>query len=325
MKNSMTMQALVGIFALGLGTAMAAPETARPVDPSQPARPGAIGGAATGTTGTTGTKGTGTTGAGPGTTAPGTAGTDTTTGNPHGNMGVPPSAPAGTTASTLSPAESKSAKRILTDIHNVNALEITLGRLAQQKAESQTIKDYAQQLITDHESADRKVLDFANTNNILLTANMPATAAPGTTASDAGTRTGTMGTTGTGTTAGANPAATTGNTPATAGTTPGAASDAGRASDASLTELDAAGRRAVTKLEKLEGAKFEKAFLTEMVKGHSKTLGKLKGAEKQAKNTELKTLLGDLRTSVQMHLDRAKELQRGGSASLDSAQPARPL
>ena len=58
-----------------------------------------------------------------------------------------------------------------------------------------------------------------------------------------------------------------------------------------------------------------------MVRGHQKTLGKLKGAEKSAKNAELKALLGDISASVQMHLDKAKELQRAGTASLQTCAP----
>jgi predicted outer membrane protein len=303
MNKRIVMQALAGVFALGVGTALAGPETTKPADPAQPMRPSA------GTTAPTPT---------PVPPPPSPTGT---TGSPHGTMGTPPatgtttatSAPAG---GTLTPSEQKQAKKVLNDIHNVNALEITLGRLAQQKAESQAIKDYAQMLVTDHESADKKVMDFANANSIMLSANVSGTGQPST-ATDAGTRagmgpaaTGAQGATGTArTTAGTNPAAGTGNSPATAGAVP-------PTTDVPPLELAPADRSKVAKLEKLEGTKFEKAFLTEMVKGHQKTLGKLKGAEKSAKNAELKALLGDISTSVQMHLDKAKELQRAGSASL---------
>ena len=310
MNKRFAMQALAGVFALGVGTAVAAPETTRPADPSQPTRPSA------GTTAPTPTPTPGSPTATPG----------TTTGSPSGTMGSPP--PTGTAGSTvaapagtMSAKESKQAKRVLTDIHNVNALEITLGRLAQTKAESQPVKDYAQMMITEHEAADKKVMDFANANNIMLSSMSSTTTTRGT---DAATRTGmgpgatgAHGATGTGTagtTAGTNPAAGTGNTPSTA-TPP--------TSDVTPVELTAADQRTVSKLEKLEGAKFEKAYLTEMVRGHQKTLGKLKGAEKSAKNAELKALLGDISSSVQMHLDKAKELQRAGSASLGSTNVPR--
>jgi predicted outer membrane protein len=304
MNKRISMQALAGVFALGVGTAMAGPEATRPADPAQPMRPSA------GSTAPTPT---------PTPPAP-TPSPGTTTGSPSGTLGAPP--PTGTAGTTvaapagvpLTDKESKQAKKVLTDIHNVNALEITLGRLAQQKAESQSIKDYAQMLVTDHEAADKKVMDFASANNIMLTSlSSTTTTTTTTTTTRTGTgpaATGAQGTTGTATTtAGTNPAAGTGNTPATA-TPP--------TSDITPIELTAADQRTVTKLEKLEGIKFEKAFLTEMVRGHQKTLGKVKGAEKSAKNAELKALLGDISASVQMHLDKAKELQRAGSASLGS-------
>jgi len=282
------MQALAGVLALGVGTALAGPETTKPADPSQPMRPSA------GTTVPTPTP--------PPPSPTGTTGTTTAT-----------SAPAGV---TLTASEQKQAKRVLNEIHNVNALEITLDRLAQQKAESQAIKDYGQMLVTDHESADKKVMDFATTNNIMLSANVLGTTGQPGTATDVGTRagmgpgaTGAQGATGTAkTTAGTNPAVGTGNSPAAGAVPP--------TTDVPPLELAPADQSKVAKLEKLEGAKFEKAFLTEMVKGHQKTLGKLKGAEKSAKNAELKALLGDISTSVQMHLDKAKELQRAGTASL---------
>ena len=301
MNKRIAMQALAGVFALGVGTAMAAPEATRPADPAQPTRPSAGSPAPIPT---------------PPPPAPTTV-PGTTTGSPSGTLGAPPpTGTAGTTVAapveTLSAKESKQAKRVLTDIHNVNALEITLGRLAQQKAESQSIKDYAQMLVTDHEAADKKVLDFATANNIMLTSlSSTTTTTTTTTTTRTGTgpaATGTQGATGTATTtAGTNPAAGTGNTPATA-TPP--------TSDVTPIELTAADQRTVAKLEKLEGTKFEKAYLTEMVRGHQKTLAKVKGAEKSAKNAELKALLGDISASVQMHLDKAKEIQRAGSASL---------
>ena len=317
-----TLHTLAGVLALGVGTASAAGPEGKPVDPTRPAAT-RTNPPAEPTPGTTT----------PGTTAPGTTGTpgsvvnDTAraperspagTGEVPGTTGQPPGAPsAGTTVDTatgtaaLSPAESRSAKQVLTEIHKVNTKEIALGRLAQTKAESQAVKDYAQQLVSDHESADKKVMDFATSKNIMLATTVGTVREQPTTATDVGVRTGT-GTTGTAT-------ATTGTGAGVAtGSTTASATDANAGAD----QLDPEGRRVYSKLDKLEGPKFEKAFLTEMVRGHSKTLAKVKGAEKRAQNAELKLLLGDISGSVQMHLDKAKELQRGGSASLEVPGPA---
>ena len=41
MNKRILMQALAGVFALGVGTALAGPETTKPADPAQPMRPSA--------------------------------------------------------------------------------------------------------------------------------------------------------------------------------------------------------------------------------------------------------------------------------------------
>ena len=280
-------------------------------------------GSATGNTGTTPTPTTGP-------TFPRPTGTANT--NPHdpgraeagtgtaGTVNDPSMRPAGA-PSSLNPKESKTATRILNDLHKTNAKEIALGRLAQDRATTASVKEYAQMLVTDHESADKKVMDFAQANAITLTSatttrreqpttatdtglRRPATTTPGAgAATDTATTTGTTGTMGTRTSPGA-----------VAGTSaPGTAG--GSVSDQSPTmELDPEARRTMAKLEKLEGTKFEKAFLTEMVRGHARTAAKLKAAERQTKSTELQTLLGDIRTSVEGHLEKAKAIQKGGAS-----------
>jgi predicted outer membrane protein len=214
------------------------------------------------------------------------------------------------TTMALTEKEAKAAKPVLQDVHKVNQLEIALGNLALQKATSQSVKDYATMMVTEHQAADKKVMDFANANNIMLTTNMPATREAPTTATDPTMRPPA------GTTAGL-PSPATATPPAPGAAAPPAGTPGSAASDAAPVttpmELDAQGKRTLAKLEKLEGVKFEKAYLTDMVNGHKKTAAKLKTAEKRAQNPDLKTLIGDLRTSVETHLEKAKELQKAGS------------
>jgi predicted outer membrane protein len=215
------------------------------------------------------------------------------------------------TTIALTEKEAKAAKPVLQDVHKVNQLEITLGNLALQKATSQSVKDYATMMVTEHQAADKKVIDFANANNIMLATTMPATRElPPTTATDPTMRPPA------GTTAGL-PSPATATPPVPGAAAPPAGTPGSAASDAAPVtapaELDAQGKRTLTKLEKLEGVKFEKAYLTDMVNGHKKTAAKLKAAEKRAQNPELKTLIGDLRTTVETHLEKAKELQKAGS------------
>jgi predicted outer membrane protein len=218
------------------------------------------------------------------------------------------------TTISLTDKEARAAKPVLQDIHKVNQLEIALGNLATEKATSQSVKDYAQMLVTDHQAADKKVMDFANANNIMLATMMPATReqAPST-ATDPAMRP-PAGTTAGVPTPSVPGAPTPGAAAPPAGTPGGAASDASPMAAAQPAELDAQGKRTLAKLEKLEGVKFEKAYLTQMVNGHAKTAAKLKTAEKRAQNPELKTLVGDIRATVETHLEKAKELQKAGSS-----------
>jgi predicted outer membrane protein len=208
--------------------------------------------------------------------------------------------------------EKQQAQRTLADLHKVNTLEITLGRLAQDKAQTPAIKEYAQLLVTDHESADKKVVDFATAHDLVIT-SAASLREPAMTATDTGLRR----------PATATPGAVAGTTaPGTAGPgtaapgTPAPGSAAGSVSDQSPSGpvLDAEGRRTLARLEKLEGTKFEKQFLTEMVRGHQKTLTKIKSAERRAQSPQLQSLLGELRTSVESHLTKAREIQKGSAS-----------
>jgi predicted outer membrane protein len=225
--------------------------------------------------------------------------------------------------------EKQLAQRTLADLHQVNIVEITLGRLGQDKAQSPAIKEYAQQLVTDHESAEKKVRDFATAHDLVIASAaslrepaMPATDTglrrPSTTTPGAGAGsapatagTGAPGTTSTGGLPG-TPGAPAGTPGAVAGTS-APAIPGGSVSDQSPAGpvLNAEGRRTLTRLEKLEGVKFEKQFLTAMVSGHQKTLAKLRSAERRAQTPALQSLLGELRTSVESHLEKARNIQKG--------------
>ncbi|HEY0708848.1 MAG TPA: DUF4142 domain-containing protein [Polyangia bacterium] len=252
---------------------------------------------------------------------------------------------------TLSARDAKKAEKIVRELHKTNELEVTLASLARERASSEAVKSYAKELVDTHQAADKKVLAYAQTHGVAagLSAlpGMPseATVAPttgaaavpapagaatgqvnsnrvasaGNTAVNAGTPTGTTSPTGHGT------GLPTPNAPTITGNTTRAADpNAGRAvpapSDAMAMPaptLDAEGRRHLAKLEKLEGAAFDKQFLTMMVQGHSKALAKMKAFSKdKALDTELSSLLSETQTMVEGHLTKAKELQRAGTSSL---------
>ncbi len=53
-------------------------------------------------------------------------------------------------------------------IHHINQKEIQLSKMAQDKSQSQQVKELAQHMITDHQNADRKVTDLAEAQNVKL-------------------------------------------------------------------------------------------------------------------------------------------------------------
>jgi predicted outer membrane protein len=286
----------------------------------------------------------------PGSTAPGTVAPT----NPSATAGILNEHDIPGKAQTLSPKEARAAQKAVQDLHKVNKLEIALGALAQDRATSEPIRAYAKELVEAHQASDKKLADFAANHGFALAsgpalatkevlpagtdtpvpervpgAAMPSGDRPGGTVAGAGTGTGK---TGSGTTAGTvTSPATTGTRPPPATTTPAAGTTPPEgtmggskvASDSSVPpDLDAEGRRTLAALQRLDGEKFDRQFLTTMVRGHSKTLGEIKGFEKSQKNTEIAALLSDARTMVEHHLDRAKALQRGGSVDNGGAGAA---
>ncbi|OFZ22792.1 MAG: hypothetical protein A2X94_11850 [Bdellovibrionales bacterium GWB1_55_8] len=57
---------------------------------------------------------------------------------------------------------------VLNEIHHLNQKEIEMARLVQTKAQSPELKEYARTIVTDHEKADKRVMDLAKSQNLEL-------------------------------------------------------------------------------------------------------------------------------------------------------------
>lgn len=77
--------------------------------------------------------------------------------------------------------------------------------------------------------------------------------------------------------------------------------------DAEKAEMDA-DHATMEKLKTLDGAVFDREYLTAMVDGHARTLAKIDAALGAVSDPKLKALLGKVKPTVQKHLDRAKAL-----------------
>jgi putative membrane protein len=63
-------------------------------------------------------------------------------------------------------------------------------------------------------------------------------------------------------------------------------------------------------IKTLKGADFDKEFLNMMVQGHEKVLAKVDSLSSSMQNTDLQTMLKDLKPALQKHADQARDLQK---------------
>ncbi len=57
---------------------------------------------------------------------------------------------------------------ILGKLHHINHFEIELAKIAQEKSQTAAVKDFAQRMITDHQNADKKVVETAKIQGVEL-------------------------------------------------------------------------------------------------------------------------------------------------------------
>jgi putative membrane protein len=66
----------------------------------------------------------------------------------------------------------------------------------------------------------------------------------------------------------------------------------------------------------LKGADFDKEFLSMMVQGHEKVLAKMDSAMGTIQNDELKTMLTNVKPTLQKHADQARDLQKSNPQAM---------
>lgn len=67
----------------------------------------------------------------------------------------------------------------------------------------------------------------------------------------------------------------------------------------------------MARISKLEGAEFDREFLSVMVMDHEREIGKTENAITAARSPELASLLRNVKPVLQRHADSARELQKG--------------
>ncbi len=104
-----------------------------------------------------------------GSATPGSSSTRSSTGSPTtdgSSVGAHPGD--GMSARPPSGAVAMSPTAVLSLLQQVDQDEVRLAQMAQSRATSDKVKDYAKDMITDHEALDRKVSDFATQNKLTL-------------------------------------------------------------------------------------------------------------------------------------------------------------
>lgn len=178
----------------------------------------------------------------------------------------------------------------------VNQSEIEAGRLASTKARNGDVKDYARDMVDDHQKALNDLRDLGRKNNWTM---------PDSTGMTAGAGAG--GTGGTNNTAGTSTGSMTGS----AGTSSGSNSMLA----STITQLQQSHQAAMTKLRGTTGAAFDRAYIDSQVAAHQQALDVLRQHATSLQNTELRDKITDMQKDVEDHLKRAQEIAQklGGS------------
>jgi putative membrane protein len=155
---------------------------------------------------------------------------------------VPEMAPGKTGAAAPSAANLSAAdKRFVDKAAEGGLAEVQAAQLAQQKAQDQKVKDFAQQMITDHTAANQQLTTLAQQKGLTVP-----------------------------------------------------------------TALDDKDQKELDKLQKLDGAKFDRAYMKAQLKDHQDMLKLLEKEAKNSKDTDFKSFAEQTIPTIQKHLDMAK-------------------
>src|SRR5437867_5793405 len=172
-------------------------------------------------------------------------------------------------------------ERIVSFIHQANLHEIAAANLAKAKSSSQDVKDFADQMITDHQSADEQLRSYAQAHEIDLDGlRRHLTDVDNQRLEDEreskalGTATGEW---------------------------------AFTWENANVARRENA--KTLARLRSLDGAAFDREFASDMVQGHQRVVDRLVDARDRGIDPDLRKLIDSLLPTVKHHLEMAQALQ----------------
>lgn len=155
---------------------------------------------------------------------------------------------------------------VVAHVHQVNLMEIDMGRLAQRKGTTAAIKDYGKMLITDHQKSEIDLASLAKRRG----QHIPKSSAMNDTDKQ------------------------------------------------DMKDNDAA----IKHLKSLKGSDFDRELLTMSAQGHDKELARVDISISQVNDSELKSMLVDMKPVLQRHADQARDLVKGNAqASAEHDEP----
>jgi len=156
-------------------------------------------------------------------------------------------------------------------------MEVEMGQLAQQKGQSQDVKNLGETLVRDHTQANQRLQQLASTKNITvtdadLTKSAPSSINSTTTATDTGS------------------------------------SAAHRQS--SSTDRPGKGHGEMSKLQSQSGQEFDKTFVRMAIKDHKKDITEFEHARTEINDPEIKSFIDETLPKLRQHLEQAQSAAR---------------
>lgn len=207
--------------------------------------------------------------------------------------------------------------------------EIAASRLAQNQAQNDQVKRFAEEMVRDHTRTTQELMELAQ--QVQGGAQMSGTTQPGAASSRAGSGTtapaGTAGGSTAGTSSGGTSSSTTAGTTQATGPTSGqmGGSSAGRSTQTTTGQssgmttaqggvqaegMDAEHQQMMQRLQSARGAEFDRTYMQQQVQAHQQAVDMFTSYSQQGDNAQLKQWAGKTLPTLQQHLQRAQQVQR---------------
>ena len=174
--------------------------------------------------------------------------------------------------------------KVLRHLHHANLEEIKAGQMAQSKASSPGVKDYARTLVQDHQQADKQVLAMAEKMHVDMNKNMDMSDMDHSKMDHSKMDQSKM--------------------------------DQSRTSGMDHQDKMKMHQAKMDEMQKLSGKEFDRSFLSMMAEGHDHVIEMVKTAQGTAKG-DLKAMLDQMLPTLERHKQMAQDLMKkvGDTAS----------